>query len=585
MFKKESKQYYFIILFMSVLVLVSILRALPAFNYSAHYIDEEYIVYPAVGFLGYDFNPRLFVYHTLPMYILSFIYFIIYALYYIVGLVSSKIEFISLLFQDDSIYFISANLLFGFVYTLGCFVLSLIVYKHFTSKIGAVIFLLVTLLPSDSYAASTIARVDNFVFLFLTLTIYFCCFAPKKFSSFMLSVIFCCAAFTSKFPAIVFFPILFIKIVHDIYEGNYPKKYLIYFFITIPIITFLFMPYMFLDFSSYKSVLTLVIARSSGTFSWVGHVQYDNTWQKLYRLYELLISQSGILSVIGTCLFVLYSLIWNKKMIFPWLFVSTYIASFSTSSIISDWWLRPVYPFFIFFTVVLLTRLKNMEIVYNHIKKPLLYKHINNILFINKYIIYFMIAGYYIFIFQGSLSKYYYSLEKRDDTRVISNVWIQKYIPENATILLDGIVNYLPNVFSNDKKTNQIITAVFRMGRQKNEILNKGFEFYFSKYYGKYINYNIRLLRYTAFSENLKLINKDDYIVISSMSYDRFFKKHTMDKFPQRTKEAIEYYSLIKKQKHIISFKGRGPIISIYQMQTNGEELRETLIKKISEGL
>ena len=78
--KKTGKIFSFLF-FTTVIIGMFLFNAWKAFNYSTWNMDEEKIVICAVGFLGFDFNPYMFIYHTLPIYILSFVYFIIYFFY------------------------------------------------------------------------------------------------------------------------------------------------------------------------------------------------------------------------------------------------------------------------------------------------------------------------------------------------------------------------------------------------------------------------------------------------------------------------------------------------------------------------
>jgi len=219
-----------------VVLTVSVLRAWSIFNYSTWSIDEEQIVIRALGFLNYDFNPRWFGYHTLPMYILSAVYFVAYYFFLLSGQVVSNIDFASSIFSNDAFFFISGRIVFSTAHTLGCFVLAFIIRKKFKSTAGAGIFLILVFFLSDSFYASNICRVDTFVFLFLTLTIYFSCFTENNRIHLILSIIFCTAAFASKLPAIVFFPILFVHQTFLVYKGVYPKSYLL-FFLPVPQLT------------------------------------------------------------------------------------------------------------------------------------------------------------------------------------------------------------------------------------------------------------------------------------------------------------------------------------------------------------
>ena len=65
---KQNPKWLNNILVALVILAVAAIRAWSIFNYSIWNVDEEQMVIHALGFLDYDFNPRWFGYHTLPMY-------------------------------------------------------------------------------------------------------------------------------------------------------------------------------------------------------------------------------------------------------------------------------------------------------------------------------------------------------------------------------------------------------------------------------------------------------------------------------------------------------------------------------------
>jgi len=259
--QKQQSRWLNYIFWTFAILAVSALRAWSIYNYSIWNVDEEQLVIHAVGFLDYDFNPRWFGYHTLPMYLLSVPYFAAYYVLLFTGAIASNTEFAALVYTDHSLFFTTARFLYCCAHTLGCLVIAYVIANHYKSKAGAAAFFLITIFLFDSVNAANIIRVDTFVFLFLTLTIYFSCYAKKNQKNFILSIVFCTAAFASKIPAIAFFPILFAHQTYLIYRGVFPRYYLVY-FILVPMLSILiFMPYMLIDFESYYQHIEKVAFR------------------------------------------------------------------------------------------------------------------------------------------------------------------------------------------------------------------------------------------------------------------------------------------------------------------------------------
>lgn len=158
----------------------------------------------------------------------------------------------SLLFSDSAVFYVPAKILFSFEYTLGCFGLALILHRHYRAPAAAVLFFGISLPLPEALVASNQIKMDTFLLLFLTLTAYFGCFAPRSGRNLFLSVGFCAGAAASKIPAAVFFPVC----------------------------VFLFMPYAVLDFEAYRPVLDKVLARASGEVEHLGKMHRSGLWEK-----------------------------------------------------------------------------------------------------------------------------------------------------------------------------------------------------------------------------------------------------------------------------------------------------------------
>ncbi len=564
----------------------------PAFNYSTWNIDEEKIVVPAVGFLDYDFNPRWFVYHALPMYILSFLYFGMYFAYSLFGLVASKAEFVSFLFSNDAIFYIPAYLLFNLAYISGTLFLAYIISRRFHSKIGAVLFFVMAMLLPD--AMDNYIKVENFIYLFLCLTIFYSCFKEKTFFNFFLGVLFCSAAFASKVTAIAFLPVFFAQLLHDIFTKKYPKRYAGYFLVLCPLLVFILMPYTFLDPKGYQTATSHFSEIGSGEYFHVGKAYLFNINDRIVALWSLITRQSGVVAILACFFLAFLSIFKLKNLIFPFIYIGAYCAVFITSMHISGWWLRPVYPFILFFTVIFILNIFQPEFFPVLSKRKLKWPKINA----NKYA-YLQIAMLIVFTF------YYIGLHKdniltsfetrttaEQDTRIIASKWIQENIPKNASILLDGhIQHYLPRVFSSNKTVTLANFSSTITNHFTNDILLKGFNFYFvDKYYKDNKRFKV-YIRSTG-PGNISLMEngrygfyKDTYVVISSMIYDRYFKDVVVTQHPGLCTYLQNYYQLIQSQEHIKTFTGKGPKISIYRVKEDIESLPLPTRKQIFSNL
>lgn len=547
-----------------VIIIIAVIKSFSIWNYSHFNIDEQAVVNFAVGFLDYDFNPEWFGYHTLPMYFLYAVYHLIYYLYLAVGYVSTKSEFASLLFSNDKIFFITAKLVFSTAYTAGASVLAHILWRHFGSKVTATVFFLVACIFPDSLLASNWVRVDSFVFLFLALTVYYGCFAEKTFKNFVLSAVFATAAFCSKFPALLIPCILFLKLAVDIYMKEYPKRYLFYYLVLVPLCTFIFMPYAFLDFQSYQSLLAGISARSSGQTMHVGKMHLDGFQERATYILTLFRQQVGVLSIVGTTIYVALSS-FRRDYLFPFFFVCAYAATFMNSLTIDSYWYRPIYPFCIFFTFAAIIMVTSTECGgYEFVRKQVqrrfpVYIH---------WLFTISLGAIYVYGYAGQLKHQFLSArDNREDTRVLSNKWINDNIPDKSTIWFDGdFVHYFPKVLANNRDTAWSLRGSYFP--KNNYIIDTSFLHYFRNLERTHNAYDIRILgsgEYsTQFTDRLRLLRSGDYVVTSSYVYNRYYDQNAMKGLPKLAEDAQTYYQSLTKNKSLATFEGKGPIIDVY---------------------
>ncbi len=562
-----STRYWNIVLIIFGLVLVTLLRSGDALNYTHWKIDEHFIIPFSVGFLGGDLNPKWFGYGTFPMYVLSALYFIILQVYLALGLVASKLEFASLIFKDDAVFYVSARLLFSLAHTIGIYVLAYIIYYRYRSLFGAIVFFCGAILIPDSVIAANWTRVDSFLFLFLCLTIYFSCFAEKGKISFFISILACSAAIASKLPALTMLPVLFLKISYDVFRGHYPKRYLFYAIALPPLLVICFMPYIVLDFDRYKLFLA-----SGGTQGIkVAAIFSADLLDNLQSIYNLIVENTGLLSVIGFVVAILWGALKDRRLFFVMLFALGFIVAFSTSTLVRGYWLRPIYPLFLFATVVIgvgLTSWLGRAVWINRftVNEQGRLRHASAL----KYIPLILLAGYYTFTLENSAYSYYQGLtDQREDTRVLASDWIQENIPANSTVALDVFLgNYLPNVFSSNVATTVILIGyepILRIGR--NTFLIEALQMYMHNSEVRAKNKPLQVSLIFAKSQGFHrvAIPTPSFIVTTSSNYKRFYTQRALINPPQQTRRAREFYDYIHSQELVKRFSGRGPDISIYR--------------------
>ncbi len=550
------------------LALVAVLRAGSALNYSTWAMDEHFVVPYAVGFLDGDLNPRWFGYHTLPMYITGGLYAVLYTFYELAGLVQSKVAFASLLFQDDAVFYVSARLLVSLLHTLGAFVLGLILYRHYRSTLGAVIVFATAVLLPDSVMAANKIRVDSYVFFFLCLLILFSCYSAKTLRNFLFSLLACAGAIASKAPALVVFPILLAALALDAYRGRYPKSYLVYALLGVPLLTLLFMPYAVLDFDSYRPALEQFTSRAGGSFKEkIGLAYYQDTLGKLGNIYRLIEQQAGTLSALGAALAGLYALLRrNRPLFFSLLFTLAYTAAFSTSASINQYWLRPVYPLYVFLTVAFVVELSR------HGWLRALGQRLSvggNPERLGTYALLEPLAIYYAFIAHPGVSDYYTRLtDNREDTRGLAGRWIREQIPEKSIFVMDTFLpHYLPRVFSPSPK---VTLSSFDYPRaQSNQLLVDGFNHYFDRHKMEEKKYRVLYLNTRNYDFDTRKFGlpRNGHVVISSSVYDRYYTAISQQNEPDLTRRAQRFYDAVKRLEEVQTFSGRGPDIGIYRIR------------------
>ena len=546
------------------------------YGYSTWNMDEEVPVVKALGFLDVDLDPRWFGYHTLPMYLFSTMYAVIYGAYRIFGLVDSKLEFASLLFTNEAIFFISARLLCCFAYLLGSALIAKMFYISYRSKVGCILLFSMLLFLPDAHVAMNSIRVDTFVFLFLTLSIYFSCFYQKNLSSFILSIIFCGAAIASKIPAIVFAPILFVSVMWDVNNQAYPKKFLLLFPAILLLSVFCFMPYAFISYKLFLQSWSDVVNIGAEPNVHFGKEFYSGLVEKFLGIFALFKTNLGYFGLLAACVYGAISAVRRKKTILPILYVGGYSSLFLRSNFIEEYWLRPVYPFLLLFAFSLFYEV-DFPILASRFGNKLFKIDFNfsKYIFVGKLLLPLLFIGVF-FMHNATVFHAFYNdfTERREETRVTSAKWIKSHLPSGSIIYMHGlIVHYLPRLFSADPEVTLFGYCINGYGETitKNKFLTEAFLCYFERqiHSGNQPNYSIEFIS-QLHNEDIHFLERNTYVVMSSYTFDRYLN-NDIEHLPESvkpgllsTKIAIEF---LRNQKPIASFEGRGPRIEIYQIE------------------
>jgi hypothetical protein len=546
-------------------VAVALVRSASLLGYSTWIVDEERIVAIAVGFIGFDLNPRWFNYHPLPMYLLGAVYHLMYLVGHALGLFPSRVAFASLLFSHDAVFYVPAKLLSSFVYTVGCAVLGLIAWRRTASRGAALLAFAAPLLLKDGINAAVQIRTDTFVFLFLAVTVYLACYAARTPRNALLAVAACAAAVASKIPAVVLVPVLFLQLGLMARRGDIRWRHVAWGALLFPVALFCFMPYAFLDFAHYWPTIQLTAQRASGELMRMDAPSRTALVEKWAFLGTSLHRNAGWLPLIGCVLYALYAAVRDRAALVPVLFVAAYATAFSTSAILANYWLRPVYPFLFLFPILLVAEVAALPRVAERWPRALARARPRCTLL-------GALALGYAVILGGNVPAAVEAMTPQpEDTRLIAARWIEGHLPEGTTIFLDGpLLHYMPRLHTTDPAT---LLWVFSYGHSevvKNDALMAAFRHYLAHAAGTEKPFDVRL----TFENDANggavpraTMGVGDYVVISSAYYARFYRPDAVARHPRQTRAMQAFYAFLRTQEPVAHFAGNGPTIDVYRLR------------------
>lgn len=562
---------------LSVIALGAVLKAACALNYSTWGIDEQFVVIHALGFLDFDLNPRWFNYHTLPMYLLSICYFLLWGVYALMGWASSKVAFVALVFSDDAPFYVLARLVSGLAHTAGCAVLACIVWARFRTTLGALVtFGLSILLPDALWAASK-ARVDSFVFLFMALTVYFACFAPRTTRALLLALASASAAFACKLPAIVLFAPLLAQLLYDVRAGHYGRRHLAYFFLAPPVLVFLFMPYAVLDFPSYRPVLSRAYLRVTGSMEHIGMAYHDSFAAKIAALLGALWDQVGPVSMALALGYGVWTAFRSPRLFFPFLFPVCYGLAFAPSPTLNDYWLGPVYPFVVMFAVLAAVAAADAAGARWGRGRPAAHpaggggqpargRWPVRLLALT------LLTGATLAVPGRSAPVAAVAWDRvtdhREDTRVAAAKWIEESVPKDRIVVLDAhIQQNLPRVFAASPRADLKNTSYAGLV-EPNALLRAAFDTYRAREGRRHPGFIVRVMQWNereAYAPGKVGVPPSAIVVVSSWVYDIDTSDAAGRLRPDLAENARRFYAYLQRQRLLKEFAGRGPTIRIYE--------------------
>lgn len=406
----------------SILLFVSFIIRFLGINWDAGshlHPDERMLMMVADKIHFYDnLNPEFFNYGSLPIYILKGIgqiidfFFKTYFAHY--GQMLYLGRFLSTLAEIGIIFLI--------------YKITILIFKNekqalFSSFLYSIAFF--TIQNSHFFI------VDTFLNFFITFLIYICLLYVKKPSNkylFISSLIFA-AAFTTKFTAIIFTPLIILLII---YKSKKKLFHLFLFTFNFLLFTFLFMPYMFIDNAKFINDISLQLKLNNNPYVFPYTLQYVATTPYIYYIKNIFLWGLGpfisFFVIIGS-----YLMFKCKKNALLILFISFYIYYFiliGGSAVKFMRYMLPMYPFFailggygIFF-------------LYKKGQKVLLFS-----------LIFLSIIWSLMFI----------QINSRQHSRIAASSWINANIPSGTIIATEHWDDILP-LYNSEKYTFESLT-------------------------------------------------------------------------------------------------------------------------------
>jgi hypothetical protein len=387
-------------------------RALMMTTSSLHFFDK--------------LNPHMFNYGSLPIYILKglgqlidFLFNTNYAMY---GQMLYLGRFLSVLVDIGIIFLI--------------YKISLLVFKKRNIAILGSFLYSIAFFPIQNSHFFIVDVFLNFFILFTFYRLLIYIDKPIIKNLIFISIIYA-ASFTSKFTAIVFLPLI---IIYIFISGKSKIKDLIVFILVFILFSFIFMPYMFIEYQNYIKDVAFQLRLNNNAYAFPYTLQYIGTIPYIYYLKNIFLWGLGplisLLVMFGICL-VFWSinnkkgekLEFNyKKLLLFSIFYLFYFIIIGKSAVKFMRYMLLIYPFLIVFA--------GYGLYY-------IYKKINK-LFVPLIIL--MLIWSYMFI----------QINSKSHSRVDASNWILENIPYNLTLATEHWDDRIPFRMGEDYKYQEL---------------------------------------------------------------------------------------------------------------------------------
>ncbi len=231
------------------------------------------------------------------------------------------------------------------------------------------------------------------------------------------------ALFTTKFTAIVFYPIILSLFILTMEQWNYRIIAFIIFHFSFLVFSFVFMPYMFLDFGKFYQDIHLQLTMGRNPYVFPYTLQFVGTLPYLHYLKNIVLWGLGpFLSLLGLCgitLIVKNGLKTKALVLFSGFYI-LYGLVVGASAVKFMRYMLPVYPFFAITAGYCLYWLYQLKNRYAHI------------------------LFWTVLISSCVWTAMFLNIYTQQHTRINASNWMDKNIPLGSTIAVEYWDDYLP---------------------------------------------------------------------------------------------------------------------------------------------
>ncbi len=407
----KIKMIYLIILFGFLLRVYGI-----SWDQGFHFHPDERMLLMVAERINFfkNLNPNFFNYGSLPIYLLKGVSQIIDVIFKI-----HLSNYQGMLYVGRSISIFSEIITIYFIYKIG-----LVIFKKEKTALWSALIYAISFFPiqnSHFFVTDVLLNTQIVVLLYLLIKLF-----NSRSKKYFILIFFCAMIFAAmmatKFTSLVLLPVILMVIVlRQTIKKEYLKVFYGLFVFTIcsSIFFFIFMPYAFINFSTFFKDVTLQTKMNSNPYIFPYTLQYVGTPPYLYYLKNIFLWGLGpiisSLSLVGIIFFIKNNLSKKNLVKSPYLLLVVYYLFYflviGRSSVKFMRYLLPLYPFLSLMTGYALSRIK----IY---KWFLALAFLWTILFVNIY--------------------------SKEHTRLTASQWINNNIPIGSTLSIEHWDDLLP---------------------------------------------------------------------------------------------------------------------------------------------